>query len=79
VIIPAIHGKPLFKSGKRAARLLWANLMDTISLDVVGEFIMICALILLTVVTAGIGITVHIVTVYKTIKKQKIRFFHVGD
>jgi solute carrier family 44 protein 1 (choline transporter-like protein) len=58
----AIHGKPLFKSGKRAARLLWANLMDTISLDVVGEFIMICALILLTVVTAGIGITVHIVT-----------------
>ncbi|RZC33073.1 choline transporter-like protein 2, partial [Asbolus verrucosus] len=59
----AMHGKPLYQSGVRAARLLWSNLMDTISLDVVGDFIVFCALIFVMLVATAVGISISFVAI----------------
>lgn len=54
-----MHGTPMFKSGKRAARLLWANLLDTIALDVVTNFVIICATMFIILVATLVGIIIH--------------------
>ncbi|XP_064212492.1 choline transporter-like protein 2 isoform X2 [Tribolium castaneum] len=57
----AMHGEPLFRSGLRGARLLWANFLDNIVLYGVGNFIVVC--ITLSAVFLG---TIFAIIVYKT-------------
>ncbi|XP_063910490.1 choline transporter-like protein 3 [Zophobas morio] len=55
----AMHGEPLYKSGVRAARLLWANLMDAVALDTVADFIIVCAILLVILAALGEAVIIH--------------------
>ncbi|XP_044269841.1 choline transporter-like protein 1 isoform X2 [Tribolium madens] len=68
----AMHGEPLYSSGKRAARLLWANLLDTIVPHVVGNFIVIS--ITISVVLLG---ALFAIIVYKTTDLKVIYFWTI--
>ena len=67
-----MHGEPLYKSGVRAARLLWANLMDAVALDTVADFIIVCAILLVILAALGEAVIIHEVRSLLRLSVKKI-------
>ncbi|XP_057661359.1 choline transporter-like protein 1 [Diorhabda carinulata] len=59
-ILIAMHGKPFYKSGKRAAKIIFQNAVSIVSINYVGDFILGMAHLL--VILISMMITVGIMT-----------------
>ncbi|KAJ8922451.1 hypothetical protein NQ315_004398 [Exocentrus adspersus] len=50
-ILTAMHGKPFYKSGKRAAHIIFKNVANIIALNYIGDFILFMAHVLVVLIT----------------------------
>uniref|UniRef100_V5GSQ9 Choline transporter-like protein n=1 Tax=Anoplophora glabripennis TaxID=217634 RepID=V5GSQ9_ANOGL len=50
-IMTAMHGKPFFKSGKRAARILLQNVANIVVLNYIGDFVIVMAQVLVMLIS----------------------------
>lgn len=50
-ILTAMHGKPFYKSGKRAAKIIFQNAINVASINFIGDFILAMAQLMVVFVT----------------------------
>lgn len=61
-----MHEKSLYQFGKRAVRLLWTNMLDTLTVDMVATFLMTCTCVLLIVTCSTVGMISNHVSLLKS-------------
>uniref|UniRef100_A0A6P7GHM4 Choline transporter-like protein n=1 Tax=Diabrotica virgifera virgifera TaxID=50390 RepID=A0A6P7GHM4_DIAVI len=55
-ILIAMHGKPFYKSGKRAAKIIFQNAVNIVSINFVGDFVLGMAQLLIVLISLLISV-----------------------
>lgn len=56
VFFTAMHGKPFYKSGKRAAKIIFQNALNIAAINYIGDFVLGMAQLLIVLISVLISV-----------------------